>query len=109
MLDQLVICYLNNVLFFALTWRHQGYAQQVVKRLWTVDLYPKANKSECHTDKVEFLGFAVVPNGTTMDKRKVQTILDWLTPCNLHQCRSDFNSVSRNCPKVQAAKPDLLT
>lgn len=64
MLDKLVICYLNNVLFFCPDLEtHQVHVQHVVKRLWMVDLYPEANECECHTDKVDFLGFAVVPNG----------------------------------------------
>lgn len=89
MLDQFVICYLDDILIYSPDLdTHQKHVEQVLARLRSVGLYAKAEKCEFHTDKVEFLGFVATPGGITMDQTKVQTVLDWPTPGNLRDVRA---------------------
>lgn len=89
MLNKFVICHRDDILIFSPNLdTHLGHVQQILDRLRTVGLYAKAEKCEFHTDKAEFLGFVVTTDGITMDQKKVQIILDWPTPSNLHGVRS---------------------
>lgn len=89
MLDDFVICYLDDILVFSDTpVDHEQHVKRVLQRLRDIGLYAKASKCEFHTKSVEFLGFIISDKGIGMDKKKVQTILDWPKPCNLHDVRS---------------------
>ncbi len=112
MLDNFVICYLDDLLIYSpdLT-THCEHVGKVLQRLRDVGLYAKADKCEFHTTSVEFLGYVISPSGIEMDKKKVQTILDWPTPCNLHDVRSflGFANFYRRFIKNYSMKADPLT
>lgn len=89
MLDDFIIVYLDDILVFSKTKEeHVEHVRRVLQRLREVGLYAKGEKCEFHQEQVEFLGFVVTPSGLTMDLKKVQTILDWPAPKNLHELRS---------------------
>ena len=89
MLDDFVIVYLDDILVFSNSIEeHTEHVKLVLQRLREVGLYAKASKCEFHTNSVEFLGFVISDKGISMDMKKVQTILDWPKPCNLHDVRS---------------------
>ena len=89
MLDKHVICYLDDILIYSPDLEtHRLHVIQVLTRLREVGLFAKAEKCLFHSDKVDFLGFVISPNGVEMDTKKVQTILDWPIPTNLFEVRS---------------------
>jgi hypothetical protein len=49
---------------------------------FTVILYHVFTLEKCgfHQSKVEFLGYIISRDGVRTDLRKVQTIMDWVTP-----------------------------
>lgn len=88
MLDKFVIIYLDDILIYSNNEEeHIEHVKQVLQRLREVGLYAKAEKCEFHTTSVEFLGFVVTPDGIKMDDKKIQSILSWPTPKNVHEVR----------------------
>jgi len=81
LLDVCVVVYLDNILIYSdnIT-QHWSHVKEVLKRLWKVGLYAKAEKCEFHSDSVEYLGYVLLPSGFTMSNAKVKTIQEWLKP-----------------------------
>lgn len=89
MLDDFVIIYLDDILIFSKTIEeHIGHVRRVLQRLRDVGLYAKGEKCEFHQEHVEFLGFVITSKGLTMDKKKVQAVLEWPVPKSLSELRS---------------------
>lgn len=89
MLDISVIVYLDDILIFSQSEEeHKGHVREVLRRLREFQLYAKPEKCEFHTNRVEFLGFIVTPNGIEMDPGKVEAITKWPKPNNLKELQS---------------------
>jgi hypothetical protein len=89
MVDKFVICYLDDILVYSDSLEeHTKHVTAVLQRLRKAGLYAKAEKCEFHLERVEFLGFVVGRDGLEMDRRKVQTILDWPTAKTVHDVRA---------------------
>jgi hypothetical protein len=52
----------------------------VLEKLQEVGFYANLEKCEFHQSKVEFLAYIIFGNDIHMDLRKVQTIVDWVSP-----------------------------
>ncbi|EKD03262.1 retrotransposon nucleocapsid protein [Trichosporon asahii var. asahii CBS 8904] len=89
MLDISVIVYLDDILIFSQNeTEHRGHVREVLRRLRENNLSAKPEKCEFHTDRVEFLGFIVTPDGIEMDPGKVAGVVSWPTPTNLKELQS---------------------
>ncbi|KAK4684314.1 putative transposase, partial [Tremellales sp. Uapishka_1] len=88
MLDNFVIVYLDDILIYSkdIT-EHQLHVRQVLERLRQVGLFAKAEKCEFHKNQVEFLGFVIKSDGIIMDTKKIESVLSWPTPKNVHDIR----------------------
>ncbi|XP_015279897.1 PREDICTED: retrotransposon-like protein 1, partial [Gekko japonicus] len=83
LLDRFVVIYLDDILIFSATVpQHIDHVRQVLHRLRTHGLYAKLEKCEFHRKSVEFLGHIISPEGTLMDPKKVEAILQWQPPQN---------------------------
>jgi hypothetical protein len=53
-----------------------------------MSLYAKLEKCEFHQSQVEWVGYILSQTSISMDRKKVQSIVEWATPCTLHdmQC-----------------------
>jgi len=81
LLDVCVVVYLDDILIYSDDiMQHRSHVKEVLKRLWKVGLYVKAEKYEFHSDSVKYLGYVLSPSGLTMSDAKVKTIQEWPEP-----------------------------
>jgi len=79
LLDVCIVVYLDNILIYSDSiMQHQSHIKEILKQLWKLGLYAKAEKYEFHSDPVEYLGYVLSPSGLTMSDAKVKTIQEWL-------------------------------
>src|SRR5882757_3493085 len=89
MLDVCVVVYLDDILIYSpdkATNRKQ--VQEVLRRLHANGLFAKPEKCDFYCERIEFLGYILLPEGLTMDQAKVQTILDWPEPRRVKDVQS---------------------
>jgi hypothetical protein len=58
--------------------------KKVLDRLRTYQLYAKRSKCRFHVQEVHFLGFVISPNSISIEKDRIETILQWLLPQCVH-------------------------
>jgi hypothetical protein len=64
-------------------------------------LYTNLKKCTFLSQCVIFLGFIVSTRGVEADPRKVQAILDWPIPANIHEARSFHRLATFYCQFIQ--------
>ena len=55
---------------------HEGHVKQVLNRLREYKLYYNLKKCEFLTDHVEFLGFRVDTKGVSIDRSRIEHVLN---------------------------------
>ncbi|XP_071704931.1 uncharacterized protein [Rutidosis leptorrhynchoides] len=88
-IGKFVVVYFDDILVYSLsTDQHLAHLHQVFTVLREQQLY--ANGAKCHflTSEVTFLGYIIVNHGIRMDPAKIEAILNWPLPTNLHEVRS---------------------
>ncbi|KAF8831748.1 hypothetical protein HHX47_DHR1001045 [Lentinula edodes] len=89
MLDVCVIVYLDDILIYSDTpEEHREHVKEVLRRLRKHRLYANPEKCEFNMDTVEYLGYILSPDGLTMSKEKVQTVLEWPVPRKVKDIQS---------------------
>jgi hypothetical protein len=84
-----VCVYLDDVLVFSKTpEEHTKHLKLVLEALRKAQLYAKLSKCSFFQDKVDFLGFVVGAGTLSVDPKKVQAVVDWPEPQDVHQVRS---------------------
>jgi len=68
--------------------KHCSKVAHVLMKLRDNNLFLKPEKCHFHKDKVEYLGVIVGKGQVKIDPVKVQGIMDWPIPTNLHEVRS---------------------
>jgi hypothetical protein len=97
-LDDFVVIYLDDILIFSKNEEdHENHVRLVLSKLREMSRYAKLEKCEFHQSQVEWVGYILSPTGVSMDQKKVQTIVEWATPCTLHdvQCLLGFANFYR--------------
>jgi hypothetical protein len=88
LVDITCIVYLDDVLIFSDTEKeHVEHVKEVLERLRKAKLYVKLSKCEWHTQRTEYLGYIVTPEGISIDKDRVKTITDWPKPRTVRDIR----------------------
>jgi hypothetical protein len=88
LIDVSCIVYLDDILVFSDTEEdHVAHVKEVLQRLRNAKLYIKLSKCEWHTQRTEFLGYIVEPNGVSIDPERIKTIREWPTPSTVHDIR----------------------
>jgi hypothetical protein len=54
----------------------------------------KALKCEFHIDKMEYLGYIILPIGISMDLEKVKVVVEWREPTNVKGVQSFLGFVN---------------
>jgi hypothetical protein len=89
LLDIYVIVYLDNILIFSKSREeHVGHVKEVLKRLQQNHLYGNPKKCDFFVDRVTYIGPVITPEGISMEKDKVQAVLEWPAPTSVKEVQS---------------------
>jgi hypothetical protein len=85
-----IIIYMDNILIATngTLKEHQQMVTHVLQKLLDNDLFLKPEKCHFHKQEVEYLGVIIGKGEVKMDPVKVQGIMDWPIPTNIHELRS---------------------
>lgn len=87
-LRKFVLVFFDDILIYSPTWMsHLDHLERVLHTLQQHVLFVKLSKCSFGMLEVDYLGHNVSGNGVSMDKGKVQAVLDWPPPKNLKQLR----------------------
>jgi hypothetical protein len=88
-LDQFVVVFIDDILIYSKSLEeHEDHLRRVLQRLREKRLYAKFLKCEFWLDKVIFLGHVVSKDGISVDPKKVEAVVNWERPTNVHEIRS---------------------
>ena len=88
-LDVFVIIFIDDILIYSKTKEdHARHIHIVLQKLRDHHLYAKFSKCEFWLEEVSFLGHVLSKDGIAVDPSKVQDVLDWKQPQNVHEVRS---------------------
>jgi len=88
LIDITCIVYLDDILVFSDNEEdHIRHVKEVLDRLREFKLYVKLDKCEWHTDRTEYLGYIIAPEGVSIDPSRVQTIQEWPMPQTVRDIR----------------------
>jgi hypothetical protein len=89
LLDIYVIVYLDDILIFSKSKEeHVGHVKEVLKRLQQNHLYCNHKKCDFFVDRVSYIGLVITPEGISMEKEKVQAVLEWPAPTSVKGVQS---------------------
>ena len=84
----LVVYFIDILIYSKSKEQHLDHLTQVCTTLKNESLYGNLKKCSFFTNKVIFLGFIVSSEGVSTNPHKVQAIVDWPKPKNIHEIRS---------------------
>jgi hypothetical protein len=88
LVDITCIVYLDDVLIFSDTEEeHERHVKEVLHRLREAKLFVKLSKCEWHTQRTEYLGYIITPEGISIDTDRVKTITEWPKPRTVRDIR----------------------
>ncbi|KAF4476546.1 Transposon Tf2-9 polyprotein [Colletotrichum fructicola Nara gc5] len=112
--DICVVVYLDDILIFSPTLeKHKEDVHHVLQALQEAKLLVEPEKSEFHTQKVEYLGFTITPGKVCMSENKVKAIKEWPVPNNLKEVQGFLGFVNfyrkfiKDYGKINAALTNL--
>jgi hypothetical protein len=88
-LDVFCIAYLHDILIYSDNIeQHRQHVKMILERVEEVGLKLKASKCEFHTDRMEYLGYIILPSGIQMDLEKVRAVAEWREPTDMKGVQS---------------------
>jgi hypothetical protein len=88
-LNKFIMVFIDDILIYSKNLEdHVKHLHIVVQRLRDHHLYAKFSKCEFWLDTIKFLGHTISKNGISVDRSKVQEVMDWKPPTSVHQIRS---------------------
>ncbi|KAF8749468.1 hypothetical protein RHS01_09960 [Rhizoctonia solani] len=86
LLDISVVVYLDDILIFSNSREeHVQHVKEVLSCLLKHNLFCNPAKCYFFVTEVTYIGLVITPDGISMEKDKVQAIMDWPEPRNLKQ------------------------
>jgi hypothetical protein len=114
-LRKYVLVFFDDILIYSNTWQdHLKHLDAVLRVLQDNTLYVKLSKCSFGVLEIEYLGHVVTGQGVSMDKDKVQAVLNWPTPMNVKQLRGFlgltgyYRRFIKSYAKIASPLTDLL-
>ncbi|GJW92905.1 RNA-directed DNA polymerase [Tanacetum coccineum] len=99
LMEKCVVVYFDDILVYSKTHEeHEQHLKEVFQILRMNKLYANLKKCEFFSDKITFLGYIVTSTGIEVDHEKVEAILSWPVPKNIHdtkEAQKTFDIVKR--------------
>jgi len=87
-LDRFVVVYLDDILIFSETLEeHKKHVHEILQTLQDNKLLVEREKCEFHKQKVEFLGYEILPGEVRMSPSKIESIREWPVPDTVTKVR----------------------
>ncbi|XP_050238154.1 uncharacterized protein LOC126687641 [Mercurialis annua] len=87
--DSFVIVFIDDILVYSRSEEeHAEHLRLVLQTLREKQLYAKFSKCEFWLRKFMFLGHVISAEGIYVDPKKVEAIINWNSPSNVHEVRS---------------------
>jgi len=94
-IGKFLVVYFDDILIYSTSHNlHVQHLREVLTVLRREKFFAAANKCVFMTDRVIFLGYVVSKDGISVDESKVEAILNWPVPRNIHEVRSFHGLVS---------------
>jgi hypothetical protein len=83
-LDIFCIAYLDDILIYLDDLeQYCQFIRWILERVEEVGLMLKVSKCEFYIDRMEYLGYIILPMGISMDLEKVKAMVEWREPTNV--------------------------
>jgi hypothetical protein len=88
-LNLFVVVFIDDILIYSTNHQeHEEHLKIVLNVLREKQLFAKLKKCEFWMGKVSFLGHVISKDGITVDPSKVEAVVNWERPTNVHEIRS---------------------
>ena len=88
-MGKFLVVYFDDILIYCKSRaQHFDHLTQVCIALRKESLYGNLKKCSFFTNRVIFLGFIISSEGVSPDPQKVQSVVDWPQPKNIHDVQS---------------------
>lgn len=84
-LDRFMVVFIDDIIIY--TWSqldHEEHLRLVLQKLWMEQWYSKLSKCDFCMEQVSFLGLIISIQGISMDSSKIEVVMNWSRPINVH-------------------------
>jgi len=100
-MGKFLVVYFDGIIIYSKSREQRlNHLTQICTTLKKESLYGNLKKCSFLTDQFIFLGFIISSKGVSADPQKVQAIVDWPKPKNIHDIQSFHGLASFYCRLV---------